>query len=277
MTETAQLNLPNSGLCDLDLFWEKVAEIGWGTVTIDYDRIKRNLLKSWSIDFTASFRERLEEVDDQLYKVLNRTIEDVSDDGFGDLRQHIIGLGRETYEAVLKDPSVAQKIVDDCAYAESFSYAIPHIPRDAGLSWEDFLKQEKERAEKYDEELDDERTLRRRYISRTQGDWAALNPEYWTLGAESLVEAFEQFQESRFCTDEIAPNVFLALDLLRQVAKGNTEVFQEKCIEYREACKAIREHMAQTRERMLAELDEYEEVASWWPQTFGGDLLKKAV
>lgn len=46
----------------------------------------------------------------------------VSDDGFWDLRAHIIGLGENFYLSVISDPEKARKISDDRSYVENFGY-----------------------------------------------------------------------------------------------------------------------------------------------------------
>lgn len=275
MTSTdAQLNLPDVGLCDEDLFWEKVAEIGWGTKTTDYDQIKAKILRAWTPAFTASFRERKRELNDKLYKRLDPVITGVSDDGFMDLRDHIIGLGRETYEAVMKDPAVAQKIVDEHSYRESFSYALPYPPRKASQTWEEFLEEEKRQAEDYGEPLSSESELRRKFLHQTQGDWVYSNPKYYQAGAAGLVEGFERFQESEFCTDEISKEVSLALDLLRQVADGNVLALADNAKDYKNAVKRVRQYMKEVREDFLNRLAEHSEVLGHWPENFGHDVQK---
>lgn len=59
---------------------------------------------------------------DKLYGKLLHDVRGVSDDGFSDLVNDIISRGTEFFNKVMEDPSIAQKMVDDHDYQESFSY-----------------------------------------------------------------------------------------------------------------------------------------------------------
>lgn len=59
---------------------------------------------------------------DKLYGKLLHDVRGVSDDGFSDLVNDIISRGTEFFNKVMEDPSIAQKMVDDHDYKESFSY-----------------------------------------------------------------------------------------------------------------------------------------------------------
>ena len=273
MNSAKQLNLPDHGLCSEDLFWEKVAELGWGTETTDYTKLQRRILETWTPEFTASFRKQMDELSHRLYVALTKDIRDVGDDSFGDLIAHIVGLGHEKYEAVLADHTVAQKMVDDSEYKESFSYAIPYTARDVGMSWEDFLAEEKKGLE-LGESLAGEDELRRRFISRTQGDWAQTNPEFHRLGAKVLVAAFENFEKSEFCTKEIAGKVTLALGMLRKVADGHFKALTHDPFVYRDAVESVRDHVRKVHEDFNQRVAQVDGVTHWGAQNFGNDLAK---
>ena len=53
----------------------------------------------------------------------------VSDDGFWDLRAHIIGLGRQFYASVLDDPEIAKRIADERSYVENFGYVFNYAKK----------------------------------------------------------------------------------------------------------------------------------------------------
>ena len=57
---------------------------------------------------------------------LSRVVSGVGDDSYSDLKAHIVGSGKELYDAVMNDPSIAQRIIDKYEYHESFSYAFPY-------------------------------------------------------------------------------------------------------------------------------------------------------
>lgn len=110
----------------LDEFWAEVAKIGWGTKTTDIRKVKLALLRTWTPEKAARVREVFYALSRHLYRVLDKVVDGVGDDGFDDLRAHIIGLGRKEFERVLKKPTLAQERINRRDYVESFSYCLPH-------------------------------------------------------------------------------------------------------------------------------------------------------
>ena len=115
-------------------FWEVIGSLGWGTETTDYNKIKVKLMER----FTFEQIQELEAVDRQVYSRLSEAIKayeesigqaydwlPVSDDGYSDLLNHIVGLGREEWEACIKDPQRVKGRADRGDYVESFSYCWP--------------------------------------------------------------------------------------------------------------------------------------------------------
>lgn len=51
----------------------------------------------------------------------------LGDDGFWDLRAHIIGLGEEFFLKVLKDPEIAKKMADEGDFKENFGYIFQYV------------------------------------------------------------------------------------------------------------------------------------------------------
>jgi hypothetical protein len=124
--------------CTEELFWEEVALIGWQDKNPRrfYDKAKARLLRRW----TGEFLEEFDEMKEQLYVKLSKAVTDAEsrgwesggetcgcgDDGFSDLIHHVIGLGREEYEASLADPMRVIKRGQEGRYEESFGYCIPY-------------------------------------------------------------------------------------------------------------------------------------------------------
>jgi hypothetical protein len=120
--------------CTPELFWAEVALIGWSDSPEKkfYDKAKARLLRRW----TGEFLEEFNEIKDELQSKLARAVEakeqetgestGCGDDGWGDLMNHVIGLGKEEYEASLADPMRVIKRGQAYNYAESFGYCVPY-------------------------------------------------------------------------------------------------------------------------------------------------------
>lgn len=117
----------------VDEFWAIVESVGWGSVDTDYKRGKQVLLQALP---TLEAKDNYDSHMSHALGALNKAIEGwerseckelpVGDDSFGDLKAHIVGLGREEWEKVCADPSLAYKRACDYAYTESFSYCTPY-------------------------------------------------------------------------------------------------------------------------------------------------------
>lgn len=109
-------------------FWSITGELGWGRRSIKPEALGR-ALAGWVgfLECVALDRTRL-----SLGRKLRDGIEawekssgmplPCGDDSFGDLVHHVIGLGRETYEATLADPALALSRAETRDYEESFAY-----------------------------------------------------------------------------------------------------------------------------------------------------------
>jgi len=112
-------------------FWKLVDKIGWGTKTTDTDAIEKAIMLKYSPQEAAALGNIRSQLFDDLYDRLDRwgDAEDMSfgvgDDGFSDLINHIIGLGKREYDAVMKDPKRGWERAQKGTYTESFSYAFP--------------------------------------------------------------------------------------------------------------------------------------------------------
>ena len=116
----------------VDEFWAVVAEVDWATRQSQPSADgKRFLRERLSREEAAAFDEHLQTFRFALHDVLDEWAEETGaefetgDDGFDDLVCHIIGLGRQEYEAVAADPRRALERAESGDYRESFRYLVP--------------------------------------------------------------------------------------------------------------------------------------------------------
>ncbi|MBD3262050.1 MAG: DUF4240 domain-containing protein [Candidatus Altiarchaeales archaeon] len=114
-------------------FWAIVDEIDWGNKgdTLDIHKIKLSLMRRYSERELDQARERL----DEMIYLLSRAIKEweretgdeieVYGDSWDDLLVHIVGCGKEEYEATVADPSKVLARYNSRDYQESFSYCFP--------------------------------------------------------------------------------------------------------------------------------------------------------
>lgn len=123
--------------------WELVDEIGWGTKTTDYKKIKEKLMSEYGMEEMDGFNEWLESKCNRLAKAIREYVEEYSDSGnweepdlpyggddsFSDMVHHVVGLGKNYYEKVIKEikenPKSPTSTLSKLKVVESFSYAIP--------------------------------------------------------------------------------------------------------------------------------------------------------
>lgn len=133
MYKVTPINTSDPNHIGPDRFWEIVSKVGWGRHHTDSKRGKSVLKKELpSVEAMEDFRETCRflrtHLDDIVtdYEKQNNVSCGLGDDGFNDLLNHIIGLGREEYIRVLEDPSLAIKRGVENKFTESFSYCIPY-------------------------------------------------------------------------------------------------------------------------------------------------------
>jgi len=129
-------------------FWAFVSKVQW-TKDHDYNRIKKMILRTMDKDSAKDLNDTYRQIYGKLHKHIFDKIEGVGDDGYSDLVAHIVGSGKGLYDAVMNDPSIAQQIVEDRTYEESFSYSFPY-PEDWKLNDPEHFQQQ---AAKYLEDL----------------------------------------------------------------------------------------------------------------------------
>ncbi len=106
--------------------WQIITELGWGTKSTDYKKLGAKL-KTLYPNKTEQVKTFVRAKQKMLMKKLDefadkngdkRTYWKMGDDSFSDLTAHIVGLGKEKYSEVMKNPLVAKTI----KYEESFLY-----------------------------------------------------------------------------------------------------------------------------------------------------------
>jgi len=117
--EMQQQNLDLEGPINL---WDFVRKARW-TDDHDYKRIEKLLLsmpKNTALAIHRDYKDKL----DKLTKAIDN-VQGVSDDGFSDLTNHIMGMGRKAYERAMGKDGVkfAQQLVNQNKYQENFGYS----------------------------------------------------------------------------------------------------------------------------------------------------------
>ena len=117
--EMQQQNLDLEGPINL---WDFVRKARW-TDDHDYKRIEKLLLsmpKNQALAIHRDYKDKL----DKLNKAIDN-VQGVSDDGFSDLTNHIMGMGRKAYERAMGKDGVkfAQQLVNQNKYQENFGYS----------------------------------------------------------------------------------------------------------------------------------------------------------
>lgn len=106
-------------------FWDFVRRCDW-LKDYDFERIKMKMLRTLTKQEVESYRDVFGEFRNKLSVKLDNVVSGVSDDSYSDLLAHVVGSGKELYDAVMDDPSIAQKIIDNYDYRENFSYSFPY-------------------------------------------------------------------------------------------------------------------------------------------------------
>jgi hypothetical protein len=138
-----------------DEFWEIVSWMDWKS-NPDIDEAKIRLVQRFEFNQTklTEFKDWMVEKKDTIYEALNAWCDEnektlgIGDDGWEDLCSHIVGLGREEYEACLKNPGRAAERAWGGRFKESFSYCIPYDLDE--FSWSTYLRWAGETTAKYE-------------------------------------------------------------------------------------------------------------------------------
>jgi aminoglycoside phosphotransferase family enzyme len=113
-------------------FWDIVETVNWAS-DCDYERINKWMLNNMTKNEINDFRGILSDKVNALDKMIgDRNPAGCGDDSHSDLMYHVVGLGKEQYEAHLADYTLLAKrgkakYGTPEGYRESFAYAVPWI------------------------------------------------------------------------------------------------------------------------------------------------------
>jgi len=121
-----------------ELMWRVLEFARWGDYaknwnqSVDYETIGKQMHSLFTKETLEQAQEFYSTKLDGIKTILEDHAEErcgkrhgyygVGDDGFWDLRAHIIGLGSEFYASVVSDPEIAKRIADERSYVENFGY-----------------------------------------------------------------------------------------------------------------------------------------------------------
>lgn len=204
-------------------FWEMVASFNWPHD--DCDVAKARAMKTYTQDQIREFDQEFGKKRSCVANALERWEQEhgadyyLGDDGFSDLTCHIVGLGKEVYEASIADSSLIAKRAETCDYVESFAYAIPHYG--TKLDFDAWRRAHYENLPKTKRQFDEhqergwlegdlascfgksvklpgsfeefETFLKERHTFARLGDWKLINRKYWSHIGKMMVYLMEPF------------------------------------------------------------------------------------
>jgi hypothetical protein len=112
-------------------FWKIVSDINWADKKKDQEHTKEKLALLWGPEKSEAVHTKASSFTSALYRAIEHWEReedghvDASDDGMSDLTNHIVGLGEEEFNRVMKTPQLAAERASRCDYRESFGYLIP--------------------------------------------------------------------------------------------------------------------------------------------------------
>lgn len=113
--------------------WNFIKQINWAEVSkgkYDSETVKRTLMETFTEKTCKEIRAFVESRQGELYTRIEqyekendcRVGEYGGDDSFGDMISHVVGLGEDKFNEVMKDPSV----LNGMAFVECFNYCLPY-------------------------------------------------------------------------------------------------------------------------------------------------------
>lgn len=261
-----------TGKCTEEQFWAEVARIGWKDENPRrfYKTVERELLERWDDEFLRTFREHLDRFRGALVEKVERfeQVEEVScgcsDDGFSDLTNHVVGLGKEEYEASMKDPMRVVERGREYRYEESFSYCIPHERRSTEkLTYEQALEKARtECAEEgvygwHDDEEDTDEDDKEGYIEQTalelmMGERAKLDVRYYAAWARRDIGDLEALAASEYA--DKFPDLPYVLECVTKIRAGKIAEVVDEGHDFRVAVKRLREQREALKREKMREL-----------------------
>jgi hypothetical protein len=109
--------------------WPEIESLEWGK-DFDYHRIRRELENNPHREVLDEFADRCA---GKLYEVFDAFLEstapetDFSDDRLSDAIYHIVGLGKQAFDAAIQDPALILRRLNSGDFKESFAYSF--LPR----------------------------------------------------------------------------------------------------------------------------------------------------
>jgi len=253
-----------TGTCTDEIYWQAVAEIGWGTKTTDSRAVEAAILKSWDNEFIYTFDRRTAALRQELSAKVERyeDLNDVScgcgDDGFSDLINHVVGLGKEVYEAAMADPMLVVKRGRAYDYVESFSYCIPFVAKATVEKKEMTFEQAMEKVrvlfgQSYEEEDEDfDLYLKSEALSLMLGPKAKADPRHYMFWAQRELPNLRALKASPFA-DELCPLLDDILVVIEKVGAGDVSDLTNYP-GLKDKVKELREKQSQILEQKRAEL-----------------------
>jgi hypothetical protein len=120
-----------------DQCWRIISDLGWGVKDCDINCISKELKEKLTTEEQLFLLNFVDEKEKNLYKILENFANTrpekfshyfgVSDDSFGDLVSHIVGLGKTIYNDTCLNPILAKKRADRRDFEENFSYCFQHL------------------------------------------------------------------------------------------------------------------------------------------------------
>lgn len=274
-----------TGECTEEQFWAEVARIGWKDKNPHrfYRTVERELLERWDDEFLRTFRARMDELVASLYERVERfeQAEQVScqcgDDGFGDLMHHMVGLGREAYEAAMKDPMLVVKRGQELRYEESFGYCIPYARRATEqLTYEQALEKARAACDdeiRDDDEMDDDD--REGYIEQTAlelmlGERAKLDVRYYAAWAKRDIGDLEALAASQYA--DRFPDLPYVLECVTKIRAGKIADVVDEGHDFKAAAARLREQREALKREKMRELKVLEP-RGWSLDNMAGDAL----
>ena len=117
-----KLELSTECMCE-DRFWELVALAKW---PCDYKKMNIKYRKMLNREECIAFRATLSKARSILDTAICSLPLGCGDDGYSDLKNHIVGLGKKEYYKHLNDTELVQDMADNRSYVESYSYCLPY-------------------------------------------------------------------------------------------------------------------------------------------------------
>jgi len=280
-----------TGKCTIDQFWAEVALIGWKeNGNEDSSLVQKNLLRRWDDEFCESMRDIHGEFTTELAQAVEKTeratgeSSECGDDGFGDLMSHMVGLGKDAYEAALADPMLVIKRGQKHKYEECFSYCLPYArPLKEKLTFDEAMAKvraevEERKANRWEDEEDDDENvgaLEMQAFHAMLGERDKMDPRYYMAWAKADLPGLEALEASPFAGS--LPDLPFVSGILRQAAAGDLQPLIEKAAEFQLAvCRlrlqreSVRKVVKEQLEKLIGPLNDHRHHSL---DNLGGDVL----